>query len=87
VVQFIHALHGQKITDKNSEKELLLKMIFSGEIMGAIYEDFHKHLDVCDQCSNNPFSLCPEGARIMQGTSDKIFGVIPKETKNGKESN
>lgn len=26
---------------------------------------FHQHLDVCSQCRNNPFALCPEGARTL----------------------
>jgi hypothetical protein len=26
---------------------------------------FHDHLDVCERCANNPFDLCPLGARLL----------------------
>jgi len=28
-------------------------------------KDFHDHLDECEQCRNNPMSLCPEGELIL----------------------
>lgn len=28
-------------------------------------EAYHAHLDQCAQCRNNPFNLCPEGARLL----------------------
>jgi hypothetical protein len=27
---------------------------------------FNQHLDTCAQCQDNPFNLCPEGARLLQ---------------------
>ncbi len=33
---------------------------------------FHAHLDVCAQCRNHPFELCPAGAAILLG-SDARF--------------
>jgi hypothetical protein len=27
---------------------------------------FNQHLDTCAQCRDNPFNLCPEGARLLQ---------------------
>lgn len=28
---------------------------------------FHQHLDVCAQCRNNPFKLCPVGHLLLTG--------------------
>jgi hypothetical protein len=27
---------------------------------------FHAHLDVCEQCREHPFALCPKGAAILE---------------------
>lgn len=27
---------------------------------------FHAHLDVCTQCENHPFDLCPTGAKLLK---------------------
>lgn len=27
---------------------------------------FHAHLDVCSQCRNHPFGLCPTGASLLK---------------------
>lgn len=32
-------------------------------------EAFHKHLDECSQCKNNPFNLCQIGALLLGSTS------------------
>jgi len=29
-------------------------------------EDFHSHLDECEQCREHPFNLCPEGELILK---------------------
>jgi len=29
-------------------------------------EDFHAHLDECEQCREHPFALCPEGELILK---------------------
>lgn len=29
-------------------------------------DDFHKHLDECQQCRENPFKLCLTGARLLE---------------------
>ena len=29
-------------------------------------EKFHAHLDVCAQCREHPFGLCPRGATLFQ---------------------
>ncbi len=28
--------------------------------------DFHKHLDACRQCMNQPFNLCPKGTALLR---------------------
>lgn len=33
--------------------------------MPVSISDFHAHLDVCQQCENNPFDLCPVGSNIL----------------------
>jgi hypothetical protein len=38
---------------------------------------FHVHLDVCKQCRDHPFELCPTGAELLKGaamsaTQDRI---------------
>ncbi len=37
---------------------------------------FHSHLDVCTQCENHPFDLCPIGAKLLKDAathSPQIF--------------
>ena len=29
-------------------------------------DKFHAHLDVCSQCRNHPFGLCPTGAKLLK---------------------
>jgi hypothetical protein len=29
-------------------------------------DKFHHHLDICAQCRNHPFDLCPEGAGLLK---------------------
>lgn len=31
-----------------------------------VRDDFHRHLDRCQQCSNHPFDLCTEGAKLLE---------------------
>ena len=33
--------------------------------METLVDKFHKHLDRCAQCRENPFNLCPKGAIIL----------------------
>ena len=37
-------------------------------------EEFHKHLDSCQQCAANPFNLCQIGAKLLTQT----FGISDK---------
>lgn len=30
---------------------------------------FHKHLDVCKRCRDNPFDLCQTGAALLKATA------------------
>lgn len=29
---------------------------------------FHEHLDICEQCEQHPFNLCPIGAELLVQT-------------------
>ncbi len=37
----------------------------------AAADAFHAHLDVCAQCANHPFQLCPVGAALLVATAQK----------------
>lgn len=43
---------------------------------------FHKHLDECVQCEQNPFNLCPIGCLLIQSC-----GLALTTHKNKKDSN
>lgn len=34
---------------------------------------FHEHLDVCEQCRENPFDLCKSGLMILNKTVNEII--------------
>jgi hypothetical protein len=36
-------------------------------------DDFHTHLDVCTQCREHPFDLCPRGVPLLKAAAE--FGV------------
>lgn len=38
--------------------------------------EFHNHLDSCQQCREHPFNLCPEGARILKETWGKCISEL-----------
>lgn len=31
---------------------------------------FHRHLEICGQCADQPFNLCPTGARLLRAAVD-----------------
>ena len=33
---------------------------------------FHKHLDTCERCEQNPFDLCPVGLSFMQAIALRV---------------
>jgi hypothetical protein len=33
---------------------------------------FHQHLDVCEQCRDNPFALCVIGDRLLREAAEAI---------------
>jgi hypothetical protein len=35
----------------------------------SLHQQFHKHLKSCEACSSRPFSLCPEGERLLAQAS------------------
>lgn len=40
--------------------------------MTASSDTFHAHLDACEQCRNEPFNLCPEGAKVLAESVEKL---------------
>jgi hypothetical protein len=38
--------------------------------------NFHRHLDVCAQCRNQPFNLCPSGYSLL---TVAVAGINAKE--------
>jgi hypothetical protein len=40
-------------------------------------DEFHAHLDVCEQCRNHPFKLCAEG--------QKVLGMVAGDFRRGNE--
>ena len=34
-------------------------------------DKFHAHLDVCNQCRNHPFDLCPTGAQLLRAAAER----------------
>ena len=53
-------------------------------------QNFHKHLDVCSQCRNNPFALCSTGSELLKlGATNscdilRIFDNQPKDDDDWK---
>ena len=39
---------------------------------------FHKHLDRCAQCREQPFNLCPKGALFLQHEGGKASEALAK---------
>jgi hypothetical protein len=42
-------------------------------------DNFHAHLDVCEQCREHPFDLCRTGADLLMA-----FGRVHQEEMLGK---
>jgi hypothetical protein len=42
----------------------------SSESMEAA-DRFHAHLDVCEQCEQHPFDLCPVGQKLLMDFGEK----------------
>lgn len=40
-------------------------------------EKFHSHLDICEQCRENPTNLCPVGSTILKETAEAYFELHP----------
>jgi len=43
--------------------------------------EFHAHLDICSQCENQPFNLCPTGAALLKEAAMDPFGLTDKEKR------
>ena len=35
-------------------------------------DQFHNHLDVCQQCANQPFNMCPVGVDLLHKAVESI---------------
>lgn len=40
--------------------------------MGALNDKFHRHLDVCKRCRENPFAMCPVGDLLIRASVDEV---------------
>ena len=40
--------------------------------MGKASEEFHKHLDECKRCENNPFDLCRIGMQLIEQVREEL---------------
>ena len=36
-------------------------------------DSFHAHLDMCTQCRDNPFALCPVGEELANSYGDPTY--------------
>jgi len=51
----------------------------------AVYQridKFHAHLDICSQCRNHCFDLCPIGARLLR---EAATGRVDESKDNAEE--
>ena len=61
---------------KNERKKAL-------EAESGVYE-FHKHLDMCKQCRENPFGLCWKGQRLLLRATIMPVMNRAQSSKEGK---
>jgi hypothetical protein len=47
-------------------------------------EAFHRHLDECKQCENQPFDLCPTGTRLLEETGVAAGILAPAKEPRGR---
>ena len=45
---------------------------------------FYGHLDVCSQCRNHPFDLCPTGAWLLKEAATGEFEKSVKALQSGR---
>ena len=46
---------------------------------------FCAHLDVCEQCRNHPFNLCPIGAVLLKSAA--VYAMLYLQQHHDKEDN
>ena len=56
----------------------------ASEIVYQKIDKFHAHLDICSQCRNQPFNLCPIGARLLIDAATTANGEL-EEKEEGEE--
>lgn len=42
----------------------------------ALDDMFHEHLDVCKQCADHPFDLCPVGLQLIEVAARTIVRPV-----------
>lgn len=47
---------------------------------------FHDHLDVCRQCREQPFNLCPIGEKALKAAIDELDGLDALKVPQDKKS-
>jgi hypothetical protein len=47
--------------------------------MGNPLDDFHAHLDKCEQCRNKPFGLCTEGEKLLMANASETQLKVAEE--------
>lgn len=40
-------------------------------------DKLHRHLDVCEQCEQHPFDLCPIGAKLLTAVVEPVEDPEP----------
>jgi hypothetical protein len=51
----------------------------STDAMKIAADDFHAHLDVCQQCEGHPFELCPIGRELLTAVGEAHGGDYPAD--------
>lgn len=48
----------------------------SAEVAGSASSRFFDHLDICDQCRNNPMGLCAIGDNLLRAVAQHTNGKL-----------
>ena len=59
----------------NPEHDVIRKRLEMPRRYGTVDAgpEFHRHLDVCDDCRDNPFDLCPVGANLIHEAAKRLI--------------
>ena len=56
------------------EREVIQIALQNVEKLNKLRDEYHAHLDVCQQCERNPFNQCPKGNEIMTRGEKDVYG-------------